>query len=97
MKEGCFQRNSVKLLPLKLQNRFDGLEIVDTYGEVNTGSSTPINGTSPLENSAKTKASLVSHQINYFVTICYVKKFISKLRERIKPKKILYLNGLTES
>jgi len=79
----------VKAFPLKLQNKFEGLEIDDSDTNiVDTGCTTPMNGASPTERSAA-KACSILHQINYIVTICYVKKFISKLKERIswlKPK-----------
>jgi len=79
----------VKVFPLKLQNKFEGLEIDDSDTDiVDTGCTTPMNGASPTEHGAA-KAWLIPHQKNYIVTICYVKRFISKLKERIswlKPK-----------
>jgi len=73
----------VKVFPLKLQNKFEGLEIDDSNTDiVDTGCTTPMNGASPTERSAA-KVCLISCQINYIVTICYVKRFISKLKECI--------------
>jgi hypothetical protein len=69
----------VKLFPLKLQNKFEGLAIEDCNNTVDTGCTTPINGASPTERGTD-KACLIPHQINYIVTICYVKRFISKLK-----------------
>jgi len=77
------------VFPLKLQNKFEGLEIDDSDTNiVDTGCTTPINGASPTECGAA-KAWLILHQKNYIVTICYIKRFISKLKKRIswlKPK-----------
>jgi len=79
----------VKVFPLKLQNKFEGLEIDDSDTDiVDTGCTTPMNGVSPTEHGAA-KACLIPRQKNYIVTISYVKRFISKLKERIswlKPK-----------
>jgi len=79
----------VKVFPLKLQNKFEELEIDDSDTNiVDTGCTTPMNGVSPTECSTA-KACLISHRKNYIVTICYVKRFISKLKEHIswlKPK-----------
>jgi len=79
----------VRTLPLRLKNKFEGLAIDDTDSDiVDTGCTTPINGATPTERGAA-EACLIPHQINYIVTICYVKRFISKLKERIswlKPK-----------
>jgi len=79
----------VKAFPLKLQNKFEELEIDDSDTDiVDTGCTTPMNGVSPTERDAA-KAWLIPHQKNYIVTICYVKRFISKLKKRIswlKPK-----------
>jgi len=73
----------VKVFPLKLQNKFEGLEIDDSDTDIiDTGCTTPMNGVSPTERGAA-KACLISCQKDYIVTICYVKRFISKLRERI--------------
>jgi len=61
----------VKAFLLKLQNKFEGLEIDDSDTDiVDTGCTTPINGASPTEHGAA-KACLIPHQINYIVTICY--------------------------
>jgi len=79
----------VKVFPLKLQNKFEGLEIDDSDTDIiDTGCTTSINGVSSTECGAA-KACLILHQINYIVTICYVKRFISKLKQHIswlKPK-----------
>ena len=79
----------MKAFPLKLQNKFEGLEIDDSDTDiVDTGCTTPMNGVSPTEHGAA-KAWLIPHQKNYIVTICYIKGFISKLKKRIswlKPK-----------
>jgi len=79
----------VKVFPLKLQNKFEGLEIDDSDTDiVDTGCTTPMNGASLTEHGAA-KMCLIPHQKNYIVTICYVKRFISKLKECIswlKPK-----------
>jgi len=79
----------VKVFPLKLQNKFEELEIDDSDTNiVDTGCTTPMNGASPKEHGAD-KACLIPCQKNYIVTICYVKRFISKLKEHIswlKPK-----------
>ena len=87
--EGFFQCGLVKAFPLKLQNKFERLEIDDNDTDiVDTGCTTPMNGVSPTEHSTD-KTCLIPHQINYIVTICYVKRFISKLKKHIswlKPK-----------
>jgi len=79
----------VRTLPLRLMNKFEGLAIDDTDSDiVDTGCTTPINGATPTERGAA-EACLIPHQKNYFITICYIKRFISKLKERIswlKPK-----------
>jgi len=79
----------VKAFPLKLQNKFERLEIDDNVTDIiDTGCTTPMNGASSTEHGTD-KACLIPHQINYIVTICYVKRFISKLKESIswlKPK-----------
>ena len=79
----------MKTLPLRLKNKFEGLVIDDTDSDiVDTGCTTPINGVTPTEHGAA-EACLIPCQINYIVTICYVKRFISKLKEHIswlKPK-----------
>ena len=79
----------MRTLPLRLKNKFEGLVIDDTDSDiVDTGCTTPINGATPTECGAA-EACLIPCQINYIVTICYVKRFISKLKERIswlKPK-----------
>jgi len=79
----------VKAFPLKLQNKFEGLEIDDSDTDiVDAGCTTPMNGVSPTKCSIA-KACLIPCQINYIVTICYVKRFISKLKKHIswlKPK-----------
>jgi len=79
----------VKAFPLKLQNKFEGLEIDDSDANIiDTGCTTPMNGAPPTEHGAA-KACLIPRQKNYIVTICYIKRFISKLKERIswlKPK-----------
>jgi len=79
----------VRMLPLRLKNKFEGLAIDDTDSDiVDTGCTTPINGATPTERGAA-EACLIPHQINYIVTICYIKRFISKLKEHIswlKPK-----------
>ena len=72
-----------------ITNKFEGLAIYDTDSDiVDTGCTTPINGATPTKRSAA-EACLILHKINYIVTICYVKRFISKLKEHIswlKPK-----------
>jgi len=77
------------MLPLRLKNKFEGLAIDDTDSDiVDTRCTTPINGATATECSAA-EACLIPHQINYIVTICYIKRFISKLKEHIswlKPK-----------
>jgi len=77
------------MLPLRLKNKFEGLVIDDTDSNiVDTGCTTSINGATPIKCGAA-EACLILHQINYIVTICYVKRFISKLKECIswlKPK-----------
>jgi len=87
--EGFSQCGSVKAFPLKLQNKFEGLEIDDSDTNiVDTGCTTPMNEASFTEHGTA-KACLIPHQKNYIVTICYVKRFISKLKEHIswlKPK-----------
>jgi len=79
----------VKTLLLRLKNKFEGLVIDDTDSNiVDTGCTTPINGVTPTEHGAA-EACLIPHQINYIVTIYYIKRFISKLKEHIswlKPK-----------
>jgi len=79
----------VKVFPLKLQNKFEELEIDDSDTDiVDTGCTTPTNGASLTECGAA-KVWLIPHQKNYIVTICYIKRFISKLKKRIswlKPK-----------
>jgi len=79
----------VKAFPLKLQNKFEGLEIDDSNTDiVDTGCTTTMNGASPTEHGAA-KVCLIPCQKNYIVTICYVKRFISKLKEHtswLKPK-----------
>jgi len=79
----------VRMLPLRLKNKFEGLEIDDTESDiVDTGCTTPINGVTPTKHGAA-EACLIPCQINYIITICYIKRFISKLKERIswlKPK-----------
>ena len=81
----------MKVLPLKLQNKFLKLAIndMDDLSIVDTGcTTTPISGVPPTERStkAKPKACLIPC-INYFVTIQIARKFIKKLREHIVPKK----------
>ena len=82
----------MKVFPLKLQNKFEELEIDDSNTDiVDTGCTTPMNEASPTK-CGTAKACLIPHQINYIVTICYIKRFISKLKERIswlKPKHYL--------
>jgi len=89
MKKGFFWYSSVKVFPLKLQNKFEELEIDDSDTNiVDTGCTIPMNGAS-LTKHGTAKACLIPCQINYIVTICYVKRFIFKLKERIswlKPK-----------
>jgi len=79
----------VRTLPLRLKNKFEGLVIDDTDSDiVDTGCTTPINGVTPTKRGAA-EACLIPHQINYIITICYIKRFISKLKEHIswlKPK-----------
>jgi len=79
----------VRALPLRLKNKFEELAIDDTDTNiVDTGCTTPINGATPTEHVAA-EVCLIPCQINYIVTICYVKRFISKLKEHIswlKPK-----------
>ena len=75
----------MKLLPLKLQNKFLKLAVDDMSdsNSVDTGCTiTIISGASPTEHGtkAKLKACLISH-IHFFVTFMIVKKFIKKLRE----------------
>jgi len=70
------------MLPLRLKNKFEGLEIDDTDSDIVDTGCTPINGATPTEHGAA-EACLIPHQINYIVTICYVKRFISKLKEHI--------------
>ena len=76
----------MKTLPLSLKNKYEGLSIDDVHDTdtVDTGCTTK--GASPTERGANTKACLIP-QNNYFVTVFYVKKFLRKLRERVKPKK----------
>jgi len=72
-----------------LKNKFEGLAIDDTDSNiVDTGCTIPINGATPTKHGAA-EACLIPRQINYIITICYVKRFISKLKKRIswlKPK-----------
>ena len=75
----------MKLLPLKLQNKFHKLTVDDTSdsNSVDTGCTTTItSGASPTECGAKAKpkACLIP-RIHFFVTIMIVKKFIKKLGE----------------
>ena len=52
----------MKVFPLKLQNKFEGLEIDDSDTDiVDTGCTTPMNGASPTEHGAA-KAWLIPHQ-----------------------------------
>ena len=86
-----YHYNSVKALPMKLQNKFLKLAVDDMSDSdtVNTGcTTTPISGASPTEHGikAKPKVCLISC-INYFVTIQIARKFIKKLSECIVPKK----------
>ena len=79
----------MKLLPLKLYNKFHKLAIKDVVDTVDTGCTTlPISGVSPSEHStkAKLKACLIPH-VNYFVTIQIARKFIKKLGECVISKK----------
>ena len=81
----------MKVLPLKLQNKFLKLAIddMDDLNTVDTGCTTlSISGLSPNECStkAKPKACLIPH-VNYFVTIQIARKFIKKLSEHVVPKK----------
>ena len=81
----------MKLLPLKLQNKFHNLTVNDMSDSdsVDTGCTTTIiSGASSTEHStkAKLKACLIP-QINFFVTIMIVKKFVKKLREHLVLKK----------
>ena len=77
------------MLPLRLKNKFEGLVIDDTDSDiVDTGCTTSINGATSTERGAA-EAYLILHQINYIITICYIKRFISKLKEcinQLKPK-----------
>jgi len=79
----------VRTLPLRLKNKFERLVIDDTNSDiVDTGCTTSINRATPTKHGAA-EACLIPCQINYIVTICYVKRFISKLKKRIswlKPK-----------
>ena len=82
-KKGFSCHNPVKTLPLRLKNKFEGLVIDDTDSDiVDTGCTISINGATPTKRGAA-KACLIPHQINYIVTICYIKRFISKLKECI--------------
>jgi len=73
----------VKTLPLRLKNKFEELVIDDTNSDiVNTGCTTPINEATPTEHGAA-EACLIPHQIEYIVTICYIKRFIFKVKEHI--------------
>ena len=81
----------MKLLPLKLQNKFHNLTVDDMSDSdtVDTGCTTNIiSGASPTEHGikAKPKACLIPH-LNYFVTIQIARKFIKKLSKCIIPKK----------
>ena len=79
----------MKLLPLKLHNKFHNLAIDNVVDTVDTGSITlPISGASSSEHctKAKLKAWLIPC-VNYFVTIQIARKFIKKLSECIVPKK----------
>jgi len=81
--EGFCRCGSVKVFLLKLQNKFEGLEIDDSDTDIiDTGCTTPMNGAS-LTGRGAAKACLIPRQKNYIVTICYVKRFISKLKEHI--------------
>ena len=81
----------MKPLPLKLQNKFHNLTVNDISDSdtVDTGCTTTIiSGASPTEHDTKTKPkACLIFQINFFVTIMIVKKFVKKLRERVVPKK----------
>ena len=75
----------MKLLPLRLQNKFHKLTIYDTSDSdsVDTGCITSIiSGASATEHGAKAKLKVcLISRIHFFVTIIIVKKFIKKLRE----------------
>ena len=75
----------MKLLPLKLQNKFHNLTVNDMSDSntVDTGCTTTIiSGASLTERSAKAKLKVcLISRINFFVTVMIVKKFIKKLRE----------------
>ena len=75
----------MKLLPLKLHNKFHNLTVDDTSDSdlVDTGCTTTIIfGASPTEHGAKAKLKVcLIPCIHFFVTIMIVKKFIKKLRE----------------
>ena len=90
-KGGFYHHNSVKVLSLKLQNKFLKLAVddMDDSNIVDSGCTTsPISGASPTEHGtkAKLKVCLIPH-INYFVTIQIAGKFIKKLSEHIVSKK----------
>ena len=81
----------MKVLPLKLQNKFHKLAINDMSDSntIDTGcTTTSISGASLTEHGAKAKpkACLIPH-VNYFVTIQIARKFIKKLSECILLKK----------
>ena len=81
----------MKVLPLKLQNKFHNLAVDDMSDSdtVDTGcTTTSISGVSLTEHGAKAKpkACLIPC-INYFVTIQIARKFIKKLSECVVPKK----------
>ena len=70
----------MKVLPLKLNNKFLKLAVDDMSDSntVDTGCiTTPISGVSPTEYSAKAKPNLVCliPHINYFVTTQIARKF----------------------
>ena len=73
----------MKVLLLKLHNKFYNLAVEDVVDTVDTGCTTiPISGASPSKRSIKAKLKVcLIPQINFFVTFMIVKKFIKKLRE----------------
>ena len=81
----------MKPLPLKLQNKFHNLTVDDMNDSdtVDTGCTTTIiSGVSLTEHGAKAKPKVcLIPQINFFVTVMIVKKFIKKLRECVISKK----------
>ena len=75
----------MKLLPLKLQNKFHNLTVNDTSDSdtVDTGCTTTIiSGASSTERGTKAKPKVcLIPCIHFFVTIMIVKRFIKKVRK----------------